>query len=136
MHTRRQQEPSWSQEALLAVPTAEALRVGDGDPDGVDAQARTSCMDPARDFGYRVDGAENIRRLRHADPARFRRQQCLQIVKFQLQRVAVDVPEADHGALLLQRDPGADVGLVVTVGQDDFIARHDAGRQRPTKQKH
>ena len=34
--TRPQQEPSWSQEALLAVPTAEALRVGDGDADGVD----------------------------------------------------------------------------------------------------
>jgi transglutaminase-like putative cysteine protease len=34
--TRPQQEPSWVQEALLAVPTAEALRARDGDADGVD----------------------------------------------------------------------------------------------------
>ena len=45
--TRPQQEPSWSQEALLAVPTAEALRVGDGDADGVDpAFLDTDGVDP------------------------------------------------------------------------------------------
>ena len=45
--TRPQQEPSWTQEALVAVPTAEALRVGDGDVDGVDpAFLSTNGVDP------------------------------------------------------------------------------------------
>ena len=61
-----------------------------------------------------------------ADQLGARSHQRVQVGKFQLQRIRADGPGLDDGALLLfQLQPGADIGFVVGVGDDDLVTGGD-----------
>ena len=70
-----------------------------------------------------VDGAENVRGMRHGDKLRALRHHSVEGIKVDLEPFAFDAPFLDDDAALFQRTPGADVRLVVEVGHHDLIAR-------------
>ena len=54
---------------------------------------------------------------------RARSHQPVERVEVGPQRVAVDLPHLEDDAALLQREPGADIGFMVEIGDDDLVAR-------------
>ncbi|MNQ88226.1 hypothetical protein D3C85_1034830 [compost metagenome] len=79
-------------------------------------------MDPPRDFGNRIDRAENIRSVGHGYITGFVIEQDLQVIQLKLTAIRVDLPHTQgRTAAFAQLDPWADVGLVIAIGDDDFI---------------
>ncbi len=93
-------------------------------------------MHPSRNLGHRIDGTEHIGGMRHRHPHRALREQCIERRQFQLQAIAIHFPDFHHRAGLLQTQPTTDIGLVVGVGYDDFVARADAAQDGLRQQKH
>ena len=88
----------------------------------VNHDQRPVLVDHARDFTDRVHGAQNIRNIGYGDEPGPIVHQSPKIVKVQLQCLAIDLPEADADAQLLERNPGTDVRLVIGNCDDDLIA--------------
>ena len=89
----------------------------------IDDDLRAALVNAAGDFLDRVDGAENVRGVRHGDKLRALRHHSVERVKVDLVPIAFDAPFLDDDAALFQRTPGADVRLVVEVGHHDLVAR-------------
>ena len=107
---------------------AQRLQVGQvmgGVGDGVDEHVRIAAgLDRPGDFGHRVDRADDVRAMGEEHPAGGVAQQREQRLDIEQAGRGVDFPLA-NGHAFLQRlaPPGAAVGLVVLVGDDDFVAR-------------
>ncbi len=92
---------------------AEGHAVDDGPGAGL--------VDEVGDLAHRVDAGDHVGAMGERDRARAVGQQGLEVHRVQLGRIGVDFPLAHDDALVLQPGPGADVGLVVLVGDDDFV---------------
>ena len=80
-------------------------------------------MHLARDRGDVVDRADDVRAVGEADEARAGTKQRLERGLVELAGRRVDPPFADDQPVLGEPAPGAVVGFVVEVGDDDFVAR-------------
>ena len=102
----------------------------------INAQAGTYRMGHICHFCHRVDGAQNIRSMGHGNPLHPGRKQTLQILQIKRQAQGVDFPDFENSARRLQACPAANIGLVIGVGHDDFIARPDVRQYRLRQLEH
>ncbi|MNN35498.1 hypothetical protein D3C81_1493500 [compost metagenome] len=94
--------------------------------DGVHAQLGSHRMDTPRHFGDWIDRADNIRGVGHGHIAGFVIEQDLQVIQLQLTTVEIDLPHAQgRTTAFAQFDPWTDVGLMIAIGDDDFITWDD-----------
>ena len=102
----------------------------------IHAQPAANRMHTSGDFCNRVDGAEHIRGMRDRDPFGARTEKPLQIGEFEVQGVAIHFPNLDHRTRLLKPHPAADIGFVIAIGNDDFVAGSNARQQRRRQNEH
>ena len=100
----------------------------------IDDDLRASLVHATGDFLDRVDGAQNVRGVRHGDKLGALGHQAVERIQVDLVPLALDAPFLDDDAALFQRTPGADVRLVVEVGHHDLVTRlevalHGAGEE-------
>ncbi len=97
--------------------------------DAVDHRQRAGRMHARAKGGNGIDLAEDVRAVRERHQARAPAQQGVESARVQASGLRVHRPFAHHDAALAQPAPDAAVGLVVLVGDDDFVA----GRQHAAK---
>ena len=88
----------------------------------VHAQAPADRMHTPRNLGNWIYAAQHIRRVCHRHPLCLRRQQRIQVSQFQHQAVVIHFPDLDNGTGPLQSHPAANIGFVIGIGDDNFIA--------------
>ena len=92
-------------------------------------------VDQRRNLGNGSDRAQDIGAMRDADQPGFWRHQDFEIGQADVKRRWIDRPGLEDNAALAQDQPRPDIGFVVEIGEDDFIARLQlaghGGRQKP-----
>ena len=74
------------------------------------------------EFAHRVDAADDVRAVRECDELRARSEQRLEVLALELRGLGIDLPFAYRDAVLRKAGLGADVRLVVLVGDDHLVA--------------
>ena len=116
----------------VAVPRPHVDQVVRGVVDRVDErQGADRAGEPhgSRDV---VDRAEGVRRGADGDELRALADLALEVVPVERARREIHPHDAEFAAALArQRLPGADVGVVVELGDDDFVAGAERAAERP-----
>ena len=103
--------------------------------DGIDAEPGPMGVDQRRNLGNGIDRAQDVGAMRDADQPGFRRHQDFEIGQADVERRWIERPGLEDDAALAQDQPWPDIGFVIEISEDDFIARLQlaghGGRQKP-----
>ena len=90
--------------------------------DAVHADQGAHLVGQSGDRLHVMDQADDVRAMGKADQLGPVGQQGFQVLDFEIVAVHVHAPFANHHAARFERSPGAVVGLVILVGDDDLTA--------------
>jgi hypothetical protein len=118
-----------AEEVEIDVPVLDVDPGMGGIGDAVDADHGAGLMGLGGDLGHRVDAADHVGAVGKADQAAARAQEIVERRQVELAAFRVDAPLLYDQAVIGQPPPGAAVGLVVLLGDDDLVARLKAAAQ-------
>ena len=106
----------------IAIESADVDRPVRGVVDRVDVGKRALLVRQANDFLDVIDGADRVGGVADGHHPGAAADFLLQVGQIESAVVFVDLDEANGYAALLERAPGRDVGVVIEMSEQDFVA--------------